>query len=431
VRGAPADYDAWRDAGATGWSYQDVLPYFRRYETSTFPNSDARGKSGPQFISPLSYVHPTTDMFIESAVAAGVPFTKDYNDREQDGVGYVQSTQRNGRRHSPFDAFLQPALRQGRVELLQEARVQRVLFEGRRATGVEYLQGGVLRRISARKLVVLCGGTINTPQLLMLSGIGPAAQLQANGITPLVDAPEVGANLMEHAGTWMRAELDVPTLNQHATSVGKAMAVMKWLGGTGPATTPTAQAVGFVRTEPGLAGPDVQLHFAAFGFTGPGETDPGQRLIMVVPSVNHPESRGAIQLASGDPMAAPRILPRLLESPKDLATMRRGVRLCARILSSGPFKQHVLRLMEPPPLTGTDDELDEYIRMGAGPLYHPVGTCRMGSDANAVVTPDLKVQGVEGLAVADASIMPRHISGNTHACTLMIGEKAADLFRKQ
>jgi choline dehydrogenase len=427
VRGAPADYDAWRELGARGWGYDDVLPYFKRLERSAVGAADMRGRTGRQHVSALRYVHPVTDLFVASAQAAGIPFTHDYTGHLQDGVGYVQATQKFGRRHSPYDAFLEPALRAGRVTLLQGARAQRVVFEGRSATGVQYLRDGELRTVRAARKVVLCGGSINTPHLLMLSGIGDATHLAAMGITARVDAPEVGANLMEHCGTWLRAELNVPTLNQHATRAGRALAMANWVRGAGPATTPTAQALAFARTRPDLPGPDLQLHFAAFGFTGPAQTDPAQRLVMVVPSVNHPRSRGAVRLASGDPMAAPRILPRLLDAPEDLDTMRRGVRLCASIMRQAPMLANFVRFMEPPPLDGPDEALDDFVRQAAGPLYHPVGTCRMGRDASAVVDPELNVRGVERLAVADVSIMPRHISGNTHACALMIGERAADL----
>jgi choline dehydrogenase len=428
VRDAPGDYDAWRELGATGWGYDDVLPHFRRMESVQGIEGELRGRSGPQCVSALRYVHPVTRLFVDSAQAAGIPFTPDYNGALQDGVGFVQAAQRRGRRHSPHDAFLQPAVAAGRVRLIQDARVQRVVFDGRVARGVAYLApDNSAHVVHANRLVVLCAGAINTPQLLMLSGIGPGNDLMTQGIQPVLDAPEVGANLMEHAGAWMRASLDVPTLNRHATPARKALALVRWLAGRGPATTPTAQSVAFVRTREGLDSPDIQIHFAAFGFTGPAQTDPRQQLVMIVPSVNHPESRGAIRLASKDPQAAPLILPRLLDSERDMATLRRGVRLCRAILQAGPLGRHVVELLESPP--DDDAALDGFIRAASGPLYHPVGTCRMGSDDRSVVRPDLTVRGVDRLAVADVSIMPRHISGNTHAAALMIGDKAADLFR--
>lgn len=431
VRGAPQDFDAWHDLGATGWGYRDVLPYFRRIETSEIGGEQSRGALGPQAIGALRYVHPVTRMFVESAVAAGIPFNPDYNGAVQEGVGFTQATQRNGRRHSPYDAFLQLAVRRGLVALIQEARVLRVLLDGSVATGVEYERDGVVHEIKARRQVVLSGGAINTPQLLMLSGIGDPAKLRAAGVVAHVDNAEVGANLMEHPGVFMRAEVDIPTLNQQATTFGKAMALLRWLGGRGPATTPTAQGLAFLRSTEAIAEPDIQLHFTAFGFTGPGETSPAERLISIVPSVNHPESRGSIDLASPDPRAAPRILPRLLEADADVATLRRGLRICTEILSAGPLSRHVRRVIDPPPLGEGQDAEIAFIRAMALPLFHPVGTCRMGSDATAVVRPDLSVRGVQRLAVADVSIMPRHISGNTHASALMIGERAADLLLRR
>jgi len=429
VRGAPEDYDAWSEAGAHGWSYADVLPYFRRMEASEIVGEQVRGAMGPQAVSKLKYVHPTTKLFLKAAQTAGIPYTDDYNGARQDGVSLVQAAQRRGRRHSPFDAFLAPAIRNGTVDLIQGARARRVVFEGRRAVGVEYARDGAVQTIRARKLVVLSGGSINTPQLLMLSGIGAAADLSAAGVTPLVDSPEVGRNLMEHAGASIRAAMDMPTVNQSATRFGKAWAFLQWLQGRGPATMATAQAVAFHRTAPGLMAPDVELHFTAFGFTGPIETDPRQRLVSITASVNHPKSRGEIRLASPDSAVAPSIRPRLLDAPEDLATLRRGYRLAQSIFKSAPLAQHVVEVLDGPPVDAPDEVLDATLRASAAPIFHPVGTCRMGSDAASVVTPALRVRGVEGLAVADASVMPRHISGNTHAAAMMIGEKAADLFR--
>ena len=429
VRGAPGDFDNWERLGATGWGYKDVLPYFKRFEHSEIENDQYRGGLGPQSISKLRFVHPSTELFIRAAEASGIPYTPDYNGGRQDGVSYTQAIQKRGRRHSPYDAFLAPAIRSGAVHLIEEALAHRVVFEGKNAVGVEYVVNGVVQTIRARKLVVLSGGSINTPKLLMQSGIGHGPDLQAAGITPLVENPEVGKNLIEHPGLFLRAAVNIPTLNQVATPLGNALAMAQWFRGKGPATTTTAQALAFHRTQPGLETPDVQIHFTAFGFTGPVETDPKQRLITVAPSVNHPKSRGEIRLRGPDATTSPLILPRLLEDPEDLATLRRGVRLCGQILNAPPLSQHITSIVDAAPFNAPDDELDEILRETVGPLYHPVGTCRMGSDDNAVLTPTLRVRGVTGLAVADASIMPDHISGNTHAAALMIGEQAADLFR--
>jgi choline dehydrogenase len=426
VRGAPEDFDAWRDLGAPGWGYRDVLPYFRRIETCTETESQIRGAAGPLRISSLPYIHELTPRFIAAAGEAGLPFNPDINGERQDGIGYVQSSARNGRRQDSFTAFLKPAISNGAAKLLQSARVRRVVVENGRATGVEFEQDGAVRSVTARKGVILSGGTIHTPQLLMLSGIGPATRLRDLGIAVVADAPEVGRNLMEHVGIWMGLKVSVPTLNQQVNLAGMARALLLWLAWKGPAAAPTAQAVGFARTLAGLSSPDVQIHLTPFGRAPGGKLAPFP-MVSVVASVNHPRSSGRIDLASSDPAAAPLIFPRLLDAPEDLATLRRGIELCGRIVDAPAFRDYVEERIGWPDLSAGDVEAERQIRSLATPLYHPVGTCRMGSDAASVVDPALKVRGVEGLFVADASIMPRHISGNTQAVAMMIGDKAADL----
>ncbi len=429
VRGAPEDYDHWRDLGCPGWGYRDVLPHFRRLETAPFaPRSQVRGASGPLNISELPYRHPLTSRFIDAAAQVGLPFNPDINGLSQDGIGYVQSSARRGRRHDAYTAFLKPALAERSTKLIFAARARRVMFEAGRATGLEIEQDGSVRTLHARRGVILSGGALHTPQLLMLSGIGPTDRLKNLGIKVTAHAPEVGKNLMEHAGLWMGLRVSEPTLNQQVNPLGVARAMIQWLGGKGPAAAPTAQAVGFARTVEDAASPDVQIHMTPFGYTDQG---PERRLstfpmISVVISVNHPLSRGRIDLASADPGAAPLIFPRLLDHSTDIDTLRRGVRLCERIVDAPTFRDAVLERIDWPDLE-VDDGGNHQIRALAGPIYHPVGTCRMGSDATSVVDPRLRVRGVDGLWIADASIMPRHISGNTQAAAMMIGDKAADL----
>jgi choline dehydrogenase len=428
VRGHPDDFDGWARAGATGWSYSDVLPSFRRLETAPFSESQTRGVLGPQTVSNPRYRSPFTKAFIAAAGEIGLPYNPDYNDGDQEGVSYIQGIQKNGRRESAFDAFLQPRLTGQNLNLIEGALARRILFENRRAVGVEFSHGDTIRVAKARRLVVLSGGVFNSPQLLMLSGIGPASDLKAMGIEVVHDAPEVGANLMEHVGIGLQVEVDMPTLNQEMTPFRMALNLLKWAAGSGPATATVAHGIGFARTQPGLPSPDVQLQFTPIGLSaGPkGIFISNRPLITLMPTVNFPKSRGYMKLASLDPSQHPKIFPRLLDAQEDLDTLARGIDLSYRIFGAPALAKHVVRRLDPPP--GDPIELEAYIRARAVPIYHPVGTCRMGSDVNSVISPDLRVRGVDDVAVADSSIMPRHISGNTHASSMMIGERAAELF---
>jgi len=406
VRGAPEDFDAWRDLGAPGWGYRDLLPYFRRIETVGDAESQVRGATGPLHVSPLPYVHALTPRFIEAAGEAGLPFNPDTNGVRQDGIGHVQSSARKGRRHDSYTAFLKPAISSGAARMLEGARARRGTFENGRAIGVGVAHGGKGPTVFPRAGGNRPGGARHTPHQRTLSG--------------------VGANLREHAGIWRGLGVSVPPLTQRANLAGMARALLLGRAGKGPAAAPTAQAVGFARTLAGLSSPDIQIHFTPFGRDAERKLAPFP-MVSVVASVNHPLSKGRIDLASSDPTAAPLIFPRLLDAPEDVATLRRGVALCSRIVDAPAFRDYVEERIGWPDLNADDAEAERQIRGLATPLYHPVGTCRMGSDAGSVVGPALRVRGVEGLFVADASIMPRHISGNTQAAAMMIGDKAADL----
>jgi choline dehydrogenase-like flavoprotein len=433
VRGAPGDFDAWQALGAEGWGYHDLLPFFRRMEKSGFDQDPARGVHGPQSVQTLRWRHPVTEDFVQAAVESGITYNPDYNSSVQDGVGFVQAFQRNGRRHSAFDAFLKPVLSKRNVELRTGCEVHRLIIRSAAVEGVEYLHDDIPCRVRARRLVILCGGAINSPHLLMLSGIGPAAQLAAAGISVVADSPAVGQNLMEHATVWLQAEVNRPTLNQELTPFRKLVNLVRWLGGTGAATTAVAQATAFIRTHPESQAPDVQLHFCAMGTAlGPkGLAMPKMPLVSIGATVSHPESCGEIRLRGPDPRRPPLILPRLLDSPRDIETLGQGLAVIGRILDAPTMKKRVVRLVNPPPITSEEQELESFIRANTGPAYHPVGTCRMGRGDGAVVDPRLRVIGVSGLAVADASVMPRHISGNTYAAAVMIGERAADLITEE
>ncbi len=424
VRGNRADYDAWAALGNPGWDHAGVLPSFMRMETSEV-QGQGRGQFGPQPVSMPRYLHPLTDKVIEAAGRNGLPFNRDINGADQTGIGYNQATQRNGRRASAYDSFLEQHVRSGRVTLFDDAQVKRILVENNSAVGVAVAKDGTERIVRGGK-IILAAGAVNTPHLLMLSGIGPASEIEAHGIPLVYDAPEVGKNMLEHVGLWMPVEVDMPTLNQLQNPLRFTAAMVKWLFGRGPATNSTGQAIGFSNEKDALGRPRLQFHFAAFGLstekTGPKV--PNRRLVSLMPSVNHPESKGELTLASADPFDPPRIAPRLLEARSDLELLGKGVRFCEQLLQTDPLKRHVKGLVVEPPAEGP--AFENYLREYSLPLYHIVGTCRMGSDSASVVDPRLQVRGVGNLMIADASIMPAHVSGNTQAASMMIGEKAAE-----
>jgi choline dehydrogenase len=431
VRGAPADYDAWEALGCTGWGWCDVLPVFRRLETADAPDATHRGGSGPQRVSALRWRHPLAADFIASGIAAGIPATADLNGPEHEGIGWNQGSTIKGRRHSAYDAFLAPVLGRPNLTVLDDVLVERLTFAGRRATGLEARRGGAPMRVVARRGVVLTAGAINSPQLLMLSGIGPAAALRRHGITPLLDAPGVGQDLMEHPGLYVQAEMTEATANRETTPLRAAWHLARWLvRRDGPVSVPTAQALAFLRSTPKAAEPDLQFHIFPYGSTighGGKRVIPQRNLVTILVNVNFPKSRGWLELRSADPAAPVAIHPRLLDHPEDVETLLHGLGWVRRMAVTPPFGPKLRALIGvPPAAAGRATDL-AFLRGATRPFYHPAGTCRMGADAAAVVAPDLAVQGTEGLWVADVSVMPRHIAGNTNATALMIGEKAADL----
>jgi choline dehydrogenase len=430
IRGNAADYDQWSADGADGWSYREVLPYFRLAETNELGASEYHGGDGPLSVQSARSVHPLTRKFVESGVAAGLPFNPDPNGESQDGVGYNQATQRNGWRHSAAQAYLRPARKRANLEVVTRAQARRVLFDGRRAIGVEYERNGQIHQVRAAREVILSAGAIGSPQLLMLSGIGPASALQKHGIAVVYDAGQVGENLQEHPGAWLTYETRLPTLNNEKGLARQAIHGLNWLlFGRGPATTPGAQAVAFVRTEPDASQPDIQLHFAPVGYKFlPSEVILyDEPTVSVLPNVCRPKSRGRVTLRSPSPTDHPVIDMALLGDPSDVRLMIAGCRIAREIMQSAPMKDIVTHERAPGSAVTSDDEWEAYLRETAVPCYHPVGTCRMGGDAGSVVDPQLRVRGVEGLRVVDASIMPIIPSGNTNAAAIMIGEKGSDL----
>ena len=429
VRGHQCDYDRWAELGARGWAFKDVAPYFRRTETNSAGGGDYRGDSGPVGVDAGRLDYPIIGDWLQAAEALGVERNPDHNGaRPGEGTDFAQNTQKNGMR-SPATGYLKlPGARENlRVEL--EARVLRILVEDGRAVGVEYLQGGQTRRAMAQRGVVVSSGCLNTPRLLMLSGIGPAAELKAFGIPVLVDAPGVGRNLQEHVGTHLVNEVDMRTLNGDARGLNLIGQVANFLvRRRGILTVSIGQAHAFVKSRPELPAPNLHLTFACFAF----DLDAQGRLVLrkgnavsTMVGLARPRSRGTVTLRSADPMAPPVIRHQLLGVEDDAVQIAEGIEIARRIMAQPGVKPFVTS--EARPGAGvTGQALVDYVHMAAIPMYHPVGACRMGSEGDAVVDPELKVRGVDGLWVCDNSIMPSLPVGNTNATALMIGDKGSD-----
>ncbi|WP_206366474.1 GMC family oxidoreductase [Sphingomonas gei] len=426
IRGNPGDYDEWRDVGCTGWGWDDVLPWFRRSEHNVRGADGFHGDDGPLWVSEQDSAHPGSRAFIEAASRLQIPVNRDFNGAHQDGVGLYQVTQKNGERWTASRAYL-PAGRRDNLDIVCDALVERILFEDGRATGVAYRQGGQSCQIRARRALVLAAGAFQTPQLLMLSGIGPAAHLAQLGLPVQLDRPAVGADLQDHIdytaafeteGSFFLGRSPMGTLK----SLG---ALVQWLFTRGGGmTSPYAEAGGFLRTAFAGDRPDIQLHFLTAIVEDHGRTKVKGHGYSCHACVLRPESRGSVRLQSADAAASPLIDPAFLSDPRDMAVLKAGVRAMYRILDTPPLADHKGRDRYPVDLAD-DIALEALIRARADTVYHPVGTARMGSDDEAVVDPRLRVRGVDGLYIADASVMPRLIGGNTNAPSIMIGERCA------
>jgi choline dehydrogenase len=429
ARGNAADYDEWRALGNPGWGWDDVLPLFRRMERCERGPADHRGCAGPVHVNDLRDPNPATRAFVEAACQAGIPRSADINGPGQEGVDFTQVTQRRGSRWSAADAYLRPARRRHNLTVLTGAHATRILMEGLRAAGVEYRLGGRTEEARARLEVVVAAGSVNTPHLLMLSGIGPAAALRQAGVAPFHDLPGVGANLQDHllAGLIVRCPLPVSLVAAESRANLLRYLVMR----RGMLTSNVAEALAFLRSGPGLPAPDHELIFAPVPYIDHGLVRPPGHGLSIGVVLLRPASRGRIRLRSADPLEPPAIEPNYLSDAAghDIVVMRAGMRTAVRIFGMPALRPFVGDCLEPARLPETDEELDEHLREQAETLYHPVGTCRMGSGPDAVVDAQLRVHGIGGLRVADASIMPVIVRGHTHAATLMIGEKAAALMR--
>ncbi|NNF56659.1 MAG: choline dehydrogenase [Rhodothermaceae bacterium] len=426
IRGHRADYDGWAARGCTGWGFSDVLPYFKRSEDNARGASAYHGVGGPLRVEDLREPHPLSLRFIEAAQGVGLPANDDFNGAEQEGAGLYQVNQRGGRRESGATAFLKPIRHRDNLTIETGAQATRVLFEGTRAVGIEYVQGGETQQAHAAEEVLLCGGAINSPQLLMLSGVGPVDHLRAQGIEVVADRSEVGSNLQDHliVGVRYRSKEGGTLLSAESPlNIARYLLTRRGL-----LTSNVAEAGAFAFTRSGPT-PDLQFHVAPVLFAEHGLEPPPEHGFSLGPTLVRTETRGHIRLRSADPFAAPAIDPNYFAHEGDLYTLIEGVRLAREIVAQAAYDGVRGEELTPGPNLKTDAQIAQYIRETAETLYHPVGTCRMGPDTEAVVDLDLRVKGVEGVRVVDASVMPTVVNGNTNAPTLMIAEKAADLIR--
>jgi choline dehydrogenase len=432
IRGHARDYDNWARTGASGWSYAEVLPYFIRAEQHISGDGQYHGSRGPLAVfAPAVGDSPLLTAFIRAAAEAGYPLTQDVNGEQQEGFGRIDRTTRNGRRWSAARAYLRPALSRPGLTVRTNALVHRVVCEKERAIGIEYSVGGIATTAYADAEVIICGGAINSPKILQLSGIGSADALIRLGIRPVCDLPGVGEHLNDHPDIVIQHRCRQPaSIFRFNHGVGKLLTGLRWfLRHDGIAASNHFEAGGFIRSRPGVDFPDLQLTFMPLAIKPGTVQDVGEHSYQVHIDLMRPRSQGRVTIRSSDAAAAPSILFNYLQDPQDRQDLRTSVRLTREILAQpalAPFRGEEL---SPGPALQSDDAIDSFVRQGVETCYHPVGTCRMGMTEDCVVDEECRVHGIEGLRVVDASIMPCIVSGNTNAPTIMIAEKVSDLIR--
>ncbi len=431
VRGHACDFDTWEEMGAQGWAFRDVQPYFERMETSHSGENGWRGTSGPLHVTRGDKWNPLFEAFVDAGVEAGYPETADYNGHQQEGFGEMEMTIHNGRRWSAANAYLKPALKRPNVQLITGALARKVLFDGKRAVGIEFERGGELVEARARRDVILSASSVNSPKLLMLSGIGPAGMLNDKGIDVRADRPGVGENLQDHLELYVQqACLEPITLYKHWNLVSKAMIGLQWLlQGTGLGASNHFETCAFIRSRAGIEYPDIQFHFLPFAVRYDGKVAAEGHGFQAHVGPMRSKSRGRIQIKSSDPKEKPSILFNYMSHEDDWEEFRTCIRLTREIFGQKAFDRYRGKEIQPGESCRSDDDLDRFIADHVESAYHPCGTCKMGSahDETAVVDPECRVIGVDGLRVVDSSIFPQITNGNLNAPSIMVGEKAADI----
>ncbi len=430
IRGNAQDFEGWSRQGAAGWAYRDVLPYFRRAETRQEGGNQYRGDAGKLQTRYGTVKNPLHAAWLAAGAQAGYPHTEDVNGFQQEGFGRMDMTVGGGRRCSAANAYLRPAMRRPNLKVLTHALATRIVFEGRRAAALEYQQGGAARRVSIGRELILSGGPINSPQLLKLSGVGPAAELGTHGIPVIHDLPGVGENLQDHLEFYFQVACKEPiTLYSSINPWSRALIGMRWLlRKDGLGATNHFETCGFIRSRPGVPYPDIQYHFLPMAVAYDGSTLAQEHGFQAHVGPMRTKSRGWVRLASADPHDKPRILFNYLSQPDDWAEMRACVRLTREIFAQPAFDRYRGREIQPGEQVQTDEQIDAFVRDKVESAYHPSCSCKMGGaeDRMAVVDPDTRVRGLEGLRVVDSSIMPSVTTGNLNAPTIMLAEKAAD-----